>query len=154
MFTPSFTISQDGQALKTFPDTEKERAVSVAKAFAATTEKDVVITAHLDAKTDRDVVFHPDGTNEKIWIIDMGKRMEPVVGQVYINRGGGRFRCIAPADDGPTFYNAAGGRSNASGVFQNIKSGWTFTAKGVIQYIDGTIEWDHSVDGRFEEVTV
>ena len=97
MFTPSFTISQDGQALKTFPDTEKERAVSVAKAFAATTEKDVIITAHLDAETDRDVVFHPDGTNEKIWIIDMGKRMEPVVGQVYINRGGGRFRCIAPA---------------------------------------------------------
>ena len=72
MFTPSFTISQDGQALKTFPDTEKERAVSVAKAFAATTEKDVIITAHLDAETDRDVVFHPDGTNEKIWIIDMG----------------------------------------------------------------------------------
>jgi flagellar basal-body rod protein FlgC len=54
MFTPSFTISQDGQALKTFPDTEKERAVSVAKAFAATTEKDVIITAHLDAETDRD----------------------------------------------------------------------------------------------------
>ena len=49
----------------------------------------VTVTAHLDAVTDRDVVFHPDGTNEKIWIIDMGRRMEPVVGQVYTNRGGG-----------------------------------------------------------------
>ena len=151
MFTPSFTIAQDGQALKTI--TDKERAVSVAKALAATTDKDVTVTAHLDAVTDRDVVFHPDGTNEKIWIIDMGRRMEPVVGQVYTNRGGGHFRCIAPADAGSTFYNAAGGSSNASGVFQNTESGWTFTAKGIIQYIDGTIEWDHSSDGRFEEVT-
>ena len=31
MFTPSFTISQDGQALKTFPETEKERAYIVAQ---------------------------------------------------------------------------------------------------------------------------
>lgn len=100
MFTPSFTIAQDGQALKTI--TDKERAVSVAKALAATTDKDVTVTAHLDAVTDRDVVFHPDGTNEKIWIIDMGRRMEPVVGQVYTNRGGGHFRCIAPADAGST----------------------------------------------------
>lgn len=151
MFTPSFTITQDGQALKTI--TDKERAVSAAKALAATTDKDVTVIAHLDAVTDRDVVFHPDGTNEKIWFIDMGQRMESVVGQVYTNRGGGSFRCIAPTAVGPTFYNAAGGSSSASGVFQNIKSGWTFTAKGIIQYIDGTIEWDHSVDGRFEEVT-
>ena len=120
MFTPSFTIAQDGQALKTI--TDKERAVSVAKALAATTDKDVTVTAHLDAVTDRDVVFHPDGTNEKIWIIDMGRRMEPVVGQVYTNRGGGHFRCIAPADAGSTFYNAAGGSSNASGVSRTPKA--------------------------------
>ena len=71
---------------------------------------------------------------------------------VYTNRGVGRFRCIAPADNGPMFWNAAGGCSNASGVFQNIESGWTFMAKGVIQYIDGSIEWDHSTDGRFEQI--
>lgn len=150
MFTPSFTIARDGQALNTI--TDKERAVSVAKVLASTTGKDVTITAHLDAVTDRDVIFHPDGTNEKIWVIDKGQRMEPIVGQVYTNRGGGRFRCIAPAATGPMFYNGAGGSSSASGVFQNIESGWTFTAKGIIQYIDGTIEWDHSTDGRFEEV--
>ena len=79
--------------------------------------------------------------------------MQPVVGQVYTNRGGGTFRCIAQAEVGPTFYNGAGGFSSACGVFQNTTSGWTFTAEGIIQYIDGTIEWDHSVDGRFEEVT-
>ena len=63
MFTPSFTIAQDGQALKTI--TDKERAVSVAKALAATTDKDVTVTAHLDAVTDRDVVFHPDVSTVK-----------------------------------------------------------------------------------------
>ena len=29
---------------------------------------------------------------------------------------------------------------------QDSKGG---TAKGIIQYIDGTIEWDHSSDGHF-----
>lgn len=149
MFIPSFTISQDGQVIGSI--TTIEEAVNVAKTRAAKTGKDVVITAHLDAVTDRDVIFHPDGTNEKIWSIDKGQSMEPVVGQVYTNRGGGRFRCIALTDAGPIFYNAAGGFSNASGVFQNIESGWTFTAKGIIQFIDGTIEWGHSTDGRFEE---
>ena len=151
MFNPSFTITQDGQVIAHI--IAKEEAVNTAKARAAETGKDVTVTAHLDAVTDRDVVFHPDGTNEKIWIIDRGQSMEPVVGQVYTNRGGGRFRCIAPATAGPMFWNAAGGFSNASGVFQNIASGWTFTAKGIIQFIDGTIEWGHSVNGRFEEVT-
>ena len=151
MFTPSFTIAQEGQVIAHI--TAKEEAVTTAKTHAAETGKDVTITAHLDAVTDRDVVFHPDGTNEKIWVIDKGQSMEPVVGQVYTNRGGGRFRCIAPATAGPTYWNASGGFSNASGVFQNIASGWTFTAKGIIQYIDGTIEWNHSTDGRFEEVS-
>lgn len=152
MFVPSFTVTQDGEVIFTF--IAKEEAVNAAKSRAAETGKDVTVIAHLDAVTDRDIVFHPDGTNEKIWIIDKGQSMEPVVGQIYTNRGGGRFRCIAPATAGPTFWNAGGGSSNASGVFQNIASGWTFTAKGIIQYIDGTIEWNHSTDGRFEEVTV
>lgn len=49
--------------------------------------------------------------------------------------------------------HAAGCASDTSGVFRNIRSGWTFTAKGAIQYADGTVEWDHSTDGRFEEVS-
>lgn len=151
MFTPSFTIAQDGQVIGHIA--AKEEAVNTARNRAAETGKDVTVIAHLGAVTDRDVVFHPNGTNEKIWIIDQGQSMEPVVGQIYTNRGGGRFRCIAPATAGPTFWNAGGGSSNASGVFQNIASGWTFTAKGIIQFIDGTIEWSHSSEGRFEEVT-
>ena len=69
------------------------------------------------------------------------------------NRSGGRYLCLAlVTDQGILYFNAAGGSSSTSGIFQNIKSGWTFTAKGVIQYVDGTIEWDHSSDGCFKEV--
>lgn len=146
-----FTISQDGQHIGSTPITEQ--AVNAAKTRAAESGKDVSVVAHyLDAE-DREVIFHPDGTNEKIWDIDKGTRIEPVVGQVYTNRGGGRFRCIAPSAAGPMFWNGAGGCSNASAVMQNVESGWTFTAKGILQFIDGTIEWDHSIDGRFEPVS-
>lgn len=144
----NFTITQDGQVIDNVA--VREQAVDAAKARAAETGRPVSIIAHLSNGRGREVIFNPDGTNEKIWEIDKGRRLEPVVGQVYVNRGGGRFRCVSSALGGPVFYNVAGGRSNASGVFQNIKSGWTFTAKGIIQYVDGTIEWDHSVDGRFE----
>ena len=46
---------------------------------------------------------------------------------------------------------AAGGSSDTIAHFRNIRSGWTFTAKGIIQYIDGTIEWNHSSDGYFND---
>lgn len=151
MHITHFTIMQDGQTVGNVAI--REQAVNAAKTRAVETGKPVSVVGHIDDGRDREVIFNPDGTNERIWDIDKGQRLEPVVGQIYTNRGGGRFRCIAPAMAGPMFYNATGGSSNASGVFQNIASGWTFTAKGIIQYIDGTIEWDHSIDGRFEEVT-
>ncbi len=145
-----FTITQDGEQIFSTPIIEQ--AVSGAKARAAETGKNVSVVAHYADAEDREVIFHPDGTNEKIWALDKGQRMEPVVGEIYTNRGGGRFRCVRPSSAGPMFYNAAGGFSNASAWMQNIKSGWTFLAKGILQYIDGTIEWDHSTDGSFEEV--
>ncbi len=145
------SIIQDGQTITVTKS--KEAAVATAQARAKMTGSPVSVIARMDTGEDREVIFNPDGTNERIWCIDKGACIRPEVGQVYANRGGGQFRCIAPADDGPMFYNAAGGFSNSSGVFQNIKSGWTFTAKGIIQYIDGTIEWDRSINGRFEEVT-
>ena len=128
------TISQDGQLVGSVAI--RGQAVNAAKTRAARTGKPVSVIAHIEDGSEREVIFNPDG-----------------LGQVYINRGGGRFRCIAPAAAGPMFYNAGGGFSNASGVFQNIESGWTFTAKGIIQYIDGTIEWDHSVGGEFKPIT-
>ena len=146
MHITSFTIKQAGQIVGTTPI--REQAVGAAKARAQQTGTPISVIAHLDTGKEREVIFHPDGTNERIWAIDKGRRIQPIVGEIYTNRGGG----IAPAANGPMFWNAAGGCSNASGVFQNIESGWTFTAKGIIQYIDGSIEWDHSIDGRFEEV--
>ena len=37
-----------------------------------------------------------------------------------------------------------------NGRFRNMKSGWTFVAKDIVMYADGTIEWGRSLDGRFE----
>ena len=145
----NFTITQDGRHIGSTPS--MEQAVSAAKTRAKETGKNVSVVAHYADTADREVIFHPDGSNDKIWDIDKGQRLEPVVGQVYTNRNGGVYKCIALSEAGPLFWNGAGGFSNSSAVMQNVKSGWTFTAKGIIQYIDGTIECDHSIDGHFEK---
>ena len=68
---------------------------------------------------------------------------KPECGCIYQNHGGGIFRCIkAP-------------RRCHIGIaarMQNTKSGWTFEARGIHRYEDGSIDWDYSVDGHFEEV--
>ena len=64
-----------------------------------------------------------------------GKRITPERGKIYKNKGGGKFFCIR------------GYRNNA--VMQNVASKWTFKANGVIQYEDGTIEWDYSTGVHF-----
>ena len=33
----------------------------------------------------------------------------------------------------------------------NIASGWTLSAHGIVRYEDGTIEWDYSKGGCFNE---
>lgn len=147
----NLTIVQSGKTLGNVAF--KEQAVHAAKTRAVETGKPVSVIAHLDDGRDREIIFNPDGTNEKIWDIDKGQGLAPVVGQVYTNRGGGEYRCLVRStSSGMVYFNQIGGSSDTEGVFQNIKSGWTFTAKGIIQYIDGTIEWDHSVDGRFEQI--
>lgn len=146
-----FTVIQDGHSIGDF--TVKELAVSTAKQHTVDTGKPVAVIAHTASGDSREAIFNPDGTNEKIWTIDKGRPLVPVFGQVYINRGGGGYRCIDRTPiTGATYYNSSGGSSDTIARFRNIKSGWTFFAKGIIQYIDGTIEWDHSSDGRFEEV--
>ena len=146
-----FTLTQGGHAIGDF--TAMELTVSTAKQHAADTGKPVTVVAHIEGGGTKEAVFNPDGTNDKIWNIDKGRPLVPAFGRVYLNRGGGKYRCMAqmPAT-GTEYYNASGGSSNAAAVFKNIASGWTFTAKGVIQYVDGTIEWDHSSDGHWEEV--
>lgn len=144
-----FTITQDGRFVGS--SAVMEQAVNEAARRAADTGKPVSVIAHIEGGGTREAVFHPNGTNEKIWLIDKGKPLVPTVGQVYANRGGGEFLCLGRMTDmGIVYYNPYGGSSRTAGVFRNVKSGWTFTAKGIIQYADGTIEWDHSTDGRFE----
>lgn len=146
-----FTLKQDGRFAGS--SAVLHQAVIAAARLAAETGKPVTVMAHVRGGGTRKAVFNPDGTNDKIWNIDKGQPLTPTVGQVYVNRGGGRYLCRAlVTDQGILYFNAAGGSSSTSGIFQNIKSGWTFTAKGIIQYIDGTIEWDHSSDGCFKEV--
>ena len=74
----------------------------------------------------------------------------PVVGQSYHNRGGGEYRCT-----GNSLYmnDAQEQRALALGehiaYMERVKDGWKLDAHGVIQYADGTIEWNYSTGGRF-----
>ena len=72
------------------------------------------------------------------------QRITPVGGKVYENAGGGRYLCSS-------HWNSC---EHAS--FMNIDSGWELIAHNVVQYDDGTIEWDYSTgcgfnDGKLEE---
>lgn len=147
----NYTVAQNGETISS--TMIMSRAVIMARATAVDTGKDASVIVTRPGAEDVEVIFHPDGSNENIWRMDKGHRLQAVVGEVYTNRGGGRYRCIALTDNGPMFYNFAGGCSTASAVFQNVESGWTFTAKGILQFVDGTIEWGHSIGGHFEEVT-
>lgn len=60
-------------------------------------------------------------------------------GEVYLNRSGSEYRCLR-AVDADTYRMRSVGRY-----------GWTFNAHVVTMYADGTIEWDYSTEGRFEE---
>lgn len=66
------------------------------------------------------------------------KPFTPQPGTGYWNQGGETFDCLSVLDDGRA-------------VMRNRASGWTLTAHGVGIYDDGSIDWDYSTDGRFEE---
>ena len=145
-----FTLTQDGHAIGDF--TVMELAVGAAARHAADTGKPVTVVAHIESGGTKEAIFNPDGTNDKIWNIDKGRPLVPAFGQIYLNRGGGEYRCLSRTPmTGTTYYNGAGGSSNTVARFRNVKSGWTVTAKGIIQYIDGTIEWERSLDGHFAD---
>ena len=145
-----FTLKQDGAFIGC--STVLQQAVSEARQHAVDTGKPVTVMAHIDGGGTKEAIFHPNGTNDKIWNIDKGRPLVPSFGQVYVNRGGGEYRCIDRRPmTGTTYYNQAGGSSDTIARFRNVRSDWIFTAKGIIQYIDGTIEWDHSSDGYFND---
>ena len=146
-----FTLKQDGRFAG--GSNLLHQAVIAAARLAAETGKPVTVMAHVRGGGTRKAVFNPNGTNEHIWDLDKGQPLTPTVGQVYVNRSGGGYLCRAlVTDHGTQYFNAAGCSSSTTALFHNVKSGWTFTAKGGIPYVDGTIEWDHSSDGCFKEV--
>jgi len=79
-----------------------------------------------------------------------GKYFIPVVGQVYTNRNGGQYRCT-----GNLFYSskADAQRSLTLGehvaYMERVTDNWKLGAHGVIQYEDGTIEWNYSTGEHF-----
>lgn len=60
-------------------------------------------------------------------------------GKEYKNRGGGTFKCISREH-----------RNSDAYYMQNTASRWTFMAHVITLYDDGTIEWDYSTGGTFE----
>ena len=68
------------------------------------------------------------------------KPFVPTKGEIYENAGSGKYLCESG-------YQDEDGR--CIGWMTNIKSGWSLTAKGIVRYEDGTIEWDYSTDGTF-----
>jgi len=70
------------------------------------------------------------------------RRFTPEQGKVYENAGGGTYLCLRPG----------GFMAEGSACMQNVRSGWTFTARGTAIYEDGRIDWDSSSDGVFRNV--
>ena len=68
------------------------------------------------------------------------KRFAPQMGEVYENAGGGQYVCTR------SWYH-----ETETACFMNTASGWELLAHGLVRYEDGTIEWDYSTDGGFNE---
>ena len=106
-----FTLKQDGAFIGS--STVLQQAVSEARQHAVDTGKPVTVMAHIDGGGTKEAIFHPNGTNDKIWNIDKGRPLAPTVGQVYLNRSGGEYRCISYRPmPGTMYYNSAGGSSS------------------------------------------
>ena len=76
-----------------------------------------------------------------------GKPFMPKVGQTYENRNGATYLCIRVNQ----IYNAVTDAwEPPTAIMRNTLSSWKLVAHGLVQYQDGTIEWDHSTEGRFE----
>ncbi len=78
------------------------------------------------------------------------KYIIPVVGQIYTNRNGNEYLCT---ENCLYFSEEQEQRSLVLGEhtssMERVKDGWKLDAHGVIQYEDGTIEWNYSTGGHF-----
>ena len=96
------------------------------------------------SRADNETEICPEcGTREAlaVWKIArmVRKSFVPVPGHTYCNEGGGSYKCISVS---PLTGDAR---------LRNVISGWTFDAHGVGIYPNGSIDWDWSKNGCFEE---
>lgn len=80
------------------------------------------------------------------------KYILPVVGQIYKNQNGREYCCLSNA----SYSNEKSAqRAVELGEHQadmvRISDGWSFTAHGLHQYEDGTVEWNYSTGGVFRK---
>ena len=80
------------------------------------------------------------------------KYILPVVGQIYKNRNGRECCCLSNASypNGETAQKALARGEHQTGMVR-MSDGWSFTAHGLHQYEDGTVEWNYSTGGAFRE---
>lgn len=69
------------------------------------------------------------------------KYIFPVIGRIYRNRNGSDYLCTQVLRHAQP--------SDSLADFERITDGWCLTAHGVVQYEDGTIEWNYSSGGRW-----
>lgn len=64
---------------------------------------------------------------------------QPQAGRKYLNRNGVTYFCVESLSDN-------------SAKFISVASGYTLTACGCQKNDDGTIEWNGSIGGKFENI--
>lgn len=126
-----FEITSKGQYIGKTPI--REQAVNAAKVRASESGVDVSVTALLDDGRKREVIYKPDGSVDRVW---QREYIDPIPGVIYHNRNGVDYKCIVSMPD-------------HSAVMERVKDKWTFIARGVQQYIDKSIEWNHSAGGHW-----
>ena len=132
----SFTVHHDMEILGKTPI--MAQAVNAAKGYAVAHGCPVTVTALYEDGRVKDVEYHPDGYIRRIWLIAESTPFYPETGKVYRNAGGGEYYCR---------------RGEASDAWMiNVASGWSFHAHGCRRYPDGSIEWNYSTDGTFDEI--
>ena len=67
------------------------------------------------------------------------KPFTPQPGALYINHGGGKYKCIGTPDQ------------TGAVPMMNALSGWILNAHGVGIYDDDSIDWDYSTGGHFKD---
>jgi len=126
-----FEITSKGKYIGRTPILEQ--AVNAAKVRASESGVDVSVTALLDDGRKREVIYKPDGSVDRVW---QREYIDPIPGVIYHNRNGVDYKCISSMSD-------------HSAVMERVKDKWTFIARGVQQYIDKSIEWNHSTGGHW-----